>query len=88
MLQAMLKLLYFAQLVDVLGASSEELQLDVEPISVAELLVQLAQRGGAWQRVFGNPSGLRIAVNKSFAEMDTLVQGSDEVAFVASGRLA
>lgn len=88
MLRAMPKLLYFAQLVDVLGTSSEELQLDVEPISVAELLTQLAQRGGAWQRVFGNPSGLRIAVNKSFAELDTPVRGSDEVAFVASSQLA
>lgn len=82
------KLLYFAQLVDVLGVSSEDLQLEAEPISVAELVARLAQRGAAWQRVFDDPRGLRIAVNKSFAELDTLVRESDEVAFIASGRLA
>lgn len=45
-------------------------------------------RGAAWQRVFGDPDGLPIAVDKSFVELDTLVRQSDEVAFAASGRLA
>lgn len=88
MLPAMPKLLYFAQLVDVLGLPSEDLLLEAEPISVAELSAKLAQRGCAWQRVFSDPRGLRIAVNKPFAELDTVARQGDELALVVSGGLA
>lgn len=47
MLPAMPKLLYFAQLVDVLDVSSEDLQLEAKPILVVEFSAKLAQRGGA-----------------------------------------
>lgn len=44
MLPPMPKLLYFAQLIDILGVSSEDLQLDVKPISVAEFSAKLTRR--------------------------------------------
>lgn len=88
MLPLVPKVLYFAQLVDVPSVSSEALRLDVELISVAELSAKLAQRGGAWERVFRAPRGLRIAVNKSFTELDTLVRRTDKIGFVPSGQLA
>lgn len=66
----------------------ENVQLKQEPIPGSGFLVKLAQHGGTWQRVSGDPHGLRIAVNKSFTELSTLVGQSDRVAFVASRRLA
>lgn len=81
----MARLFYFAQLVDALGITSEDIRLDVEPISIAELSARLAKRGGVWQRVFSQPQSLRIAINKSFANLDSTVSERDEVAFVASG---
>lgn len=85
MLPAMPKLCYFAQLVDAFGIASEDFQLEADPTSVAELLAELAKRRGVWQRVLSQPQNLRIAINKSFAEPDTAVGQSDEIAFVASG---
>lgn len=85
MLRAMPKLLYFAQLVDAVGIAFEDLQPNVEPVSVADLLARLAKRGDTRERVFSQPQNLRIAVNKSFAKLHTAVRHSDEVAFVPSG---
>lgn len=79
------KLLYFAQLVDALGIASEELFIENEPVAVSQILQTLAERGGVWQKVFSQPARLRVAVNKTFAELDTPVRQSDEVAIVPIG---
>lgn len=70
MLPLVPKVLYFAQLVDVPSVSSEALRLDVELSSVAELSAKLAQRGGAWERVFGLRAvcGLR-STNRSLSSI-------------------
>lgn len=81
------RILYFAQLVDAIGMTSEELDLPSESVSVAELLQMLASRDPAKQRLFADASRLRIAVNKTFASPETRVYASDEVAIVPTGPL-
>lgn len=83
----MARLLYFAQIVDAIGIGFEDLSIEDAPLCVAQLLDMLAQRGGVWQRVFSQPQNLRVAVNKSFANLDSAVSQSDEIAFVASEML-
>ena len=77
----MIKLLYFAALVDMLGTASEQLAAPV-PSDIRELVALLKQRGGAWEEVFGS-SSVRITVNKKFAELNTPLQAGDEVAFIS-----
>jgi molybdopterin synthase sulfur carrier subunit len=78
----MIKLLYFAALVDMLGSASETLAAPL-PSDVRALVALLKQRGGAWEQVFGQRS-VRITVNKQFAELDTPLKDGDEVAFISA----
>ncbi len=78
----MLKLLYFAALVDMLGSAGEALPAPL-PHDVRGLVDLLKQRGGAWETVFSKGS-VRITVNKQFAEMNTLLTKGDEVAFISA----
>ncbi len=78
----MIKLLYFAALVDMLGSAGETLAAPL-PGDVRALVALLKQRGGAWEKVFGQ-SSVRITVNKQFAELDTPLKDGDEVAFISA----
>ena len=79
----MIKLLYFAALVDMLGTASEKLELPGNPYSLRELVALLKQRGGQWAEVFGK-SSVRITVNKQFVELNALLKEGDEVAFISA----
>ena len=62
-----------------LGVSEESLAVTV-PLTVAELMAQLAARGGAWQELFDCPRGVMIAINQVMAGADSLIADGDEVA--------
>ena len=79
----MIKLLYFAALVDMLGTASETLELPGIPYSVRELVALLKLRGGQWEEVFGK-SSVRITVNKQFVERNAALKDGDEVAFISA----
>jgi sulfur-carrier protein len=79
----MIKLIYFAALVDMFGCASEELAAPLPP-DVRALLALLQQRGGPWERVFGQ-SSVHMTVNKQFAELETPLKDGDEVAFISAG---
>lgn len=79
----MIKLLYFAALVDKLGLASEEIDLPGQVSDIRGLITALKQRGGAWEEVFGNDA-LRITVNKQFSEITTPIKHGDEVAFISA----
>lgn len=79
----MLKLLYFAALVDKLGVASEQIDAPAELGDVRSLVNMLKQRGGAWEEVFGNDT-LRITVNKQFSDLTTPLKSGDEVAFISA----
>ena len=79
----MIKLLYFAALVDMLGTASEMLVVPSTPYTVRQLVALLKLRGGPWEEVFGK-SSVRITVNKQFVELDAPLKIGDEVAFISA----
>lgn len=74
----MIKILFFAQTRELLGTS--EMQLDIEPISVADLLTLLAQKNSKWHFALKEQSIL-AAVNHELVTMDFQINQGDEVAF-------
>jgi molybdopterin synthase sulfur carrier subunit len=75
----MIKLLFFAQLREVLDCHHLELPL-VLPITVAALKSQLAQRGDRWQMMFTERE-LLCAINQVIGDDTQTVRAGDEVAF-------
>lgn len=77
----MVKILYFADLVDRLGRASEEVALPAEVITVEALLAWLRRRGGAWESVLRSDA-VRVTVNKQFSVAASPVTNRDEIALV------
>jgi len=73
-----LNLIYFARLKDTFGRGGET--LDSGAASVAELLAELAARGGVWADELGAGRVFRVAVNQTMAGPDTVLAAGDEVA--------
>ncbi|MCC2615548.1 molybdopterin converting factor subunit 1 [Aestuariibacter halophilus] len=74
----MIKVLFFAQLKDVLGTG--QLEID-EPINdVAALRRTLQARGELWSEYLSAQRAL-VAVNQTIAHEDTRIGPNDEVAF-------
>jgi molybdopterin synthase sulfur carrier subunit len=81
----MIKILYFGSLVDAFDRASDEIDLPPQVKDVQSLLFLLSLRGEAWARYLRNNPGLKITVNRKFAEGATAVGDGDEIAFVALG---
>jgi molybdopterin synthase sulfur carrier subunit len=77
----MLKLLFFFNLVDLLGCSQEEIKLPQDVVNVAALLAHLGQRGDNYRAALGDGSGVQVTVNKQFVELASAIKDGDEVAF-------
>jgi sulfur-carrier protein len=77
----MLKLLYFFNLVDLLGCSQEEIKLPEGVLNVAGLLARLGQRGENYRAALGDGSGVQITINKQFVELGAAIKDGDEIAF-------
>ncbi len=82
----MAKLLYFAQLVDQLGQSSEQVVLPAHVLDVQGLVAWLEGRGAEWRRALAGGKGVRITVNRTEATPETAVAQGDEIAFFAERR--
>ncbi len=74
------RLLYFADLVERLGAASEEVALPVGVHDIAGLLGWLRERGGRWARMPGTQD-LTMTVNRQFTDPNTRIKTGDEIAF-------
>jgi molybdopterin synthase sulfur carrier subunit len=73
-----IRLLYFAQLVDKLGLSSETLELPPEVNDVRALLAFLRARGGQWEKNLADDA-VRVTVNRQIASLDAPLAGSVEI---------
>jgi molybdopterin synthase sulfur carrier subunit len=82
----MAKLLYFAQLVDQLGQSAEQVALPAQVRDVQSLVKWLEGRGTEWRRALAGGKGLRVTVNRAEAGPETAVAQGDEIAFFAERR--
>ena len=82
----MLKLLYFFNLVDLLGCAQEEVALPVGVADVAGLLAWLGKKDEKYLKALADGSKLQVTINKQFVEMATAIKAGDEIAFFPKGR--
>lgn len=82
----MAKILYFAQLVDLLGSAAEDVRLPDSVSDVRSLLAWLRSRGGNWQRLLLDDA-VRVTLDRQFADLDTPVTDAHEIALINSRRL-
>jgi molybdopterin synthase sulfur carrier subunit len=75
------KILYFANLVDKLGSSSEEVSLPASIADVRALLAWLRARGGNWEAALME-NKVRVTVNRQFAAPETSIDNTTEIAIV------
>jgi molybdopterin synthase sulfur carrier subunit len=76
----MIRILYFARLRESLGTAEESLALERD-LSIADLMAELASRGGRWQEEFDGCKPIRAALNQTLVANDAKVRAGDEVAF-------
>lgn len=74
----MINVLFFAQLREVLGADSLEVQADCK--TIAELRHHLSDKGEKWHQ-FLSPDKSLAAVNQTLVSDDALIKENDEIAF-------
>ena len=75
------KVLFFANLRERLGAGAEVVEIPDSASTVAGLRLHLMRRGGAWEEVLGDMKVVRVAVNQDMAAANASLNPGDEVAF-------
>jgi sulfur-carrier protein len=78
---AVIRILYFARLREVLGRTEEELVLPDDVRDVGGLLAFLRNRGGAWSQELAPGRPVRTAVNQDMSDAEAAIKGGDEIAF-------
>ena len=76
-----IKLFYFAKVREVLGIDREEIDVESDIKTLAELVAFLKLRGSQWQSIFDMSSSYRMAVNQELAEESHTINSNDEIAF-------
>jgi len=76
-----IKLFYFAKVREVLGIDREEIDVETDIKTLAELIAFLKLRGSQWQSIFDMSSSYRMAVNQQLVEASHTINANDEVAF-------
>jgi molybdopterin synthase sulfur carrier subunit len=75
------KVLFFANLRERLGAGAEVVEIPDSASTVTGLRLHLMRRGGAWEEVLGDMKVVRVAVNQDMAAANAPLNPGDEVAF-------
>lgn len=75
-----LDILYFARVREAIGLNGERLDPPAEVISIGDLLVYLAQRGGGYAEAFADRSRLRAALDQHFVPLDAPIGSARELA--------
>ena len=76
-----IKLFYFAKVREVLSIDREEIDVESDIKTLAELVAFLKLRGSQWQSIFDMSSSYRMAVNQELVEANHIINANDEVAF-------
>ena len=77
----MLTILYFARLREVLGVSTEQVDLPQDARDIGGLTQWLRMRGGAWETELAPGKVFRVAVNQVISDAQTPLADGDEIAF-------
>lgn len=75
-----MRLVYFASVRQRLGVAAEDVTLLPEIATARQLAGFLATRGGAYEAVFSDLAGLRVAIDQAHAGWDEAITGAHEVA--------
>jgi molybdopterin synthase sulfur carrier subunit len=75
------KVLFFANLRELVGTGVEVVDLPDSASTVAGLRMHLMRRGGAWQQALADMKVVRVAVNQDMAAAAAPLNPGDEVAF-------
>ena len=79
--KSQVKILYFMDKLIKFTTEEEDFELPDEIKTVQDLLALLRERGLRWQRAFQDDA-VQFTVNKEFAELFTVLEHGDEIAFV------
>ena len=83
--RAQIKILYFMDKLIEFTQEEEELELPEEVNTIGELLNILRQRGMRWERSFADDA-IQFTINKEFAELFTILEQGDEIAFIPKAK--
>ena len=64
-----------------MGIDQEEIDVESDIKTLAELIAFLKLRGNQWQAIFDMSSSYRMAINQELAEASHKINANDEVAF-------
>ena len=76
-----MKILYFAWMREHTGYSSEKINLPANVRTIGELASYLRGRSAGHDAALRNLKTVRVAQNRTYAQLDSLVKDSDEIAF-------
>ncbi len=76
-----MRILYFAWLRNKTGTGQEDVDLPDHVKTVQDLTAFLAARGNGYAEAFADTSCIRAAIDQEFAELDTVLPASGEIAF-------
>lgn len=74
-----MKILYFAQLRQLLGKSEDSLEIK-KRIRIQEVVDQLIKRNEEYRKAFHGIDNIQFAINCEYANKDSLVNNKDELA--------
>ena len=76
-----MNILYFSWIKDKLGKAKENIAVDQNISSVAELITFLENKDETYKEVFKDISSIRVSINMETANMDDPISINDEIAF-------
>ncbi|MBB1268801.1 molybdopterin synthase sulfur carrier subunit [Shewanella sp. SR44-3] len=76
----MIKILFFAQVRELLGTASLDLAIEKGGITAEVLRAQLASTDDKWAKVMASDK-LLVAINQTMSTWDASIKDGDEVAF-------
>ena len=77
---AALDILYFAWVRDMIGRDEEQVERPPPQVTVADVIADLAARGGGYAEALGDPARLRAALDQRFVPLDTPLGDARELA--------
>lgn len=76
-----MKILYFAWMREHTGCGSEEIKLPAEIRTIGDLASYLRGRSAGHDAALRNLKTVRVAQNRTYAQLDSPIEDSDEIAF-------
>lgn len=76
----MLSIVYFAWVREAIGRDGEQVPRPAPGATIADLVAELAARGGGYAQALGDPDRLRAALDQTFVPIGTVIGDARELA--------